>query len=232
MTLKCIAIDDEPLALNLIRNYAARIPGLQLIQTFNDALTGAEFLRKNPVDLLFLDINMPDISGLDLVHALEIKPLIIFTTAYKNFAFEGFELNALDFLLKPIEFERFSKAAQKAFEIHAQMNSPQETNHESLIVYSEYQRLKLPLAEIEYIESSEKYIKIHLLKAKPVLSLMSLNKVLEKLPEAKFKRIHRRFIVPVSKVKSISNQKVQLVSGQRLPIGKTYLNFIQDWINL
>ncbi len=232
MPLKCIAIDDEPLALNLIKNYAAKIPALHLVQTFSDAIAGAEFLRSNQVDLLFLDINMPDISGLDLVHALKEKPMIIFTTAYKNFAFEGFELEAVDFLLKPISFDRFSKGVQKALEQFAHNAAPIEESPESLLIYSEYQRQKIALSNIEYIESSGKYIKIHLAKDKPVLSLVSLNKVLEKLPPDKFKRIHRGFIVPVHKIKSISNQKVQLTSGRELPIGKTYINFIQDWVNL
>ncbi|MBK0401892.1 response regulator transcription factor [Adhaeribacter sp. BT258] len=231
MILKCIAIDDEPLALNLIRNYAAKIPALHLIQTFNDALSGAEFLRHNPVDVLFLDINMPDISGLDLIRSLNEKPQVIFTTAYKDFAYEGFELDALDYLLKPITFERFGKAFQKALDYYSAKQIQAESHPESLVVSSEYQRIKIALSDIEFIESSEKYIKIHLVKAKPVLTLISLNKVLEKLPEDKFKRIHRRFIVNVFKVKFISNQKVQLTSGVKLPIGKTYLHFIEEWLH-
>ena len=232
MQLKCIAIDDEPLALNLIKNFAARIPALNLVQTFSDAISGAEFLRNNHIDLLFLDINMPDISGLDLVHALKEKPLIIFTTAHKNFAFDGFELEAVDFLLKPFSFDRFSKGVQKALEHFAYTTTPITESPESLVVFSEYQRQKIALSDIEYIESSGKYIKIHLVKDKPVLSLVSLSKVIEKLPPTKFKRIHRCFIVPVPKVKSISNQKVRLASGLELPIGKTYVRFIQDWGNL
>lgn len=229
MKLKCLAIDDEPLALNLIQNFAARIPALNLLQTFTDALTGAEFLRKNPVDLLFLDINMPDISGLDLIHSLPEKPMVIFTTAHKNFAFEGFELEAVDFLLKPISFERFFKAVQKALDAHSLKQIQHTSSPETLVVYSEYQRLKILLSDIEYIESSEKYVKIHLTKGKPVLSLMSLAKVLEKLPESKFRRIHRSYIVPVLKVKAIANQKVQLTSGVKLPIGKTYQDFTEEW---
>jgi two-component system LytT family response regulator len=114
--LKCIAIDDEPLALELMRKYIVKFPQLQLVQCFEDAVSGAEFLAKNPVDLLFVDINMPDISGIDLVRSLVDKPMVIFTTAYKNFAFEGFELEALDYLLKPIDITRFSKAVEKAVE--------------------------------------------------------------------------------------------------------------------
>jgi two-component system LytT family response regulator len=232
MTLKCIGIDDEPLALDLIRDYAAEIPALQLIQTFSDAISGAEFLRENPVDLLFIDINMPDISGLDLVRSLKVKPLVIFTTAYRNFAFEGFELEAIDFLLKPIDFDRFSKGVQKAVDYYTFKNVPVAANPESLVVYTEYQPVKIALADIEYIESSEKYIKIHLVKAKPVLTRMSMKNVLEKLPEDQFKKIHRSFVVPVNKVKAISSHKVLLTSGMQLPIGKIYLHFIRDWTNI
>src|SRR4030095_13028038 len=117
-SLTCIAIDDEPLALELIKTYAAQFPTLQLVKTFDDALAGAKYLKENPVDLLFIDINMPDITGLELVRALKEKPLIIFTTAYKKFAFEGFELEAVDYLLKPIDMDRFSKAVQKAAEFY------------------------------------------------------------------------------------------------------------------
>src|SRR5437763_1589737 len=114
MLLKCIAIDDEPLALKLIAGYVARFPFLQLLNTFEDAISGAEFLKNNPIDLLFIDINMPDITGIDLVRSLKVKPMVVFTTAYKNFAFEGFELEALDYILKPIDFKRFEKAVEKA----------------------------------------------------------------------------------------------------------------------
>ena len=139
MPLKCIAIDDEPLALELIKNYVGRIPELQLLHTFDDALSGAEFLKKGTVDLLFVDINMPDITGVELVRSLEQRPMVIFTTAYKNYAYEGFELEAMDYLLKPIDFNRFSKAVDKAIEYHKYKNAaPAEDNTESLYVYSEY----------------------------------------------------------------------------------------------
>ena len=118
MSLKCIAIDDEPLAIELISTYVSRVPGLELLHTFEDAVSAVEYIEKTPFDLLFLDINMPDISGIDLARALSKKPMIIFTTAYKQFAFEGFELEAIDFMLKPIDFQRFGKAVNKAIDYH------------------------------------------------------------------------------------------------------------------
>jgi two-component system, LytTR family, response regulator len=226
MPLKCIAIDDEPLALELIKNYVAKIPELQLLQTFDDAISGGEFLRTHPVDLLFVDIN-----GVDLVRSLEIKPMVIFTTAHKKFAYEGFELEAIDYLLKPIDFDRFKKAVIKAIEFHQYKISPKETGQENIFVRSEYKMVKISLAEIDYIEGLEDYIRIHITNARPVLTLMTLKAMLEKLPPGKFSRIHRSYIVPVNNVKSILNKKVTLSSNKELPISDSYIDFINEWMN-
>ncbi|MDN3582287.1 LytR/AlgR family response regulator transcription factor [Mucilaginibacter flavus] len=231
MLLKCIAIDDEPLALKLIAGYVARFPSLQLVQTFEDAITGAEFLKANPIDLLFVDINMPDITGIDLVRSLDVKPMVVFTTAYKNFAYEGFELEAIDYILKPIDFKRFEKAVEKAIEYY-KYKTKQPTDEladESLYVYSEYRMVKIDLSSIEYIESMEDYIKIHVTNAKTILTLMPLKKVLEKLPADKFQRIHRSYIVPISKIRSIQNRKVKLTDIE-LPVSESYLDFVRNWM--
>jgi len=229
MQLKCVAIDDEPLALTLIKTYVSRVPALSLVQTFDDAISGVEFLRNNPVDLLFVDINMPDISGIDLVRALEHKPMVIFITAYKNFAFEGFELEAIDYVLKPVDFSRFNKAVDKAIGYYNYKHPVKNASpEESLYVYSEYRMVKISLADIEYIESMEDYIKIHLPEGKPILTLMPLKRVLEKLPADQFKRIHRSYIVAVNKIRSIQNRKVYLNNIQ-LPISDSYADFIKEW---
>jgi two-component system, LytTR family, response regulator len=229
MRLKCVAIDDEPLALELIKNYAAKFTELEMLQIFEDAISAAEFIRNTPVDILFVDINMPDITGLDLVRSLEEKPIIIFTTAHKKFAIDGFELDAIDYLLKPISFERFSKAVAKAVEYARYKNRAANEEMESLFVYSEYRLIKIPLNEIEYIESLEDYIRIHLVNTKPVLTLMPLKKVLEKLPAEKFKRIHRSYIVAIDKVHSVLNRKVTLTSSVELPVSDSYAGFIKEW---
>ncbi len=230
MQIKCIAIDDEPPAIELIKEYVSRFPELQLLQTFDDAISGAEFLRNNPVDLLFIDINMPDINGIDLVRSLDKKPMVIFTTAYKKFAYEGFELDALDYLLKPIDFNRFSKAINKIIEYYNYKKSTGKGTNEHLFVRSEYRVIKINLDDIVYIESLEDYIKIHIMNAKPILTLMPLKKVLEKLPAEKFKRIHRSYIVSVNKVRSVLNKKVQLISSVELPVSESYLGFIDEWM--
>jgi DNA-binding LytR/AlgR family response regulator len=230
MLLKCIAIDDEPLALKLIAGYVARFPFLQLVNTFEDAISGAEFLTSNAIDLLFIDINMPDITGIDLVRSLKVKPMVVFTTAYKNFAFEGFELEALDYILKPIDFKRFEKAVEKAADYYQYKTKPvAEQADESLYVYSEYRMVKIELNTIEYIESMEDYIKIHVTNAKTILTLMPLKKVLEKLPPDKFQRIHRSYIVPVGKIRSIQNRKVKLAEIE-LPVSESYLDFVRNWM--
>ena len=229
MPLKCVAIDDEPLALELIKNYTAKFPELELLHTFDDAISGAEFIRSTPVDILFVDINMPDITGLDLVRSLEERPIIIFTTAHKKFAIDGFELDAIDYLLKPISFERFSKAVSKAIEYAGYKNKAENQATENLFVYSEYRLIKIPLNEIEYIESLEDYIKIHLSDTKTILTLMPLKKVLEKLPVEKFKRIHRSYIIAVDKVNSVLNRKVRLTSSTELPVSDSYSHFIKEW---
>ncbi len=229
MLLKCVVIDDEPLAIDLISGYLTKFPELQLLQSFDDALSGAEFLRKIPVDILFIDINMPDITGLDLVRSLNEKPIVIFTTAHKKFAIDGFELDALDYLLKPISFERFSKAVNKAIEYHGYKNKTNTETNENLFVYSEYRLVKIPVNDIEYIESLEDYIRINLVNAKPILTLMPLKTVLEKLPANDFTRIHRSYIVNINKVQSVLNRKLTLSSSTELPISDSYVNFINNW---
>ena len=228
MQIKCVAIDDEPLALELLKEYISKFPALKLQQTFDDAISGAEYLRNNPVDLLFIDINMPDITGLELGRSLKERPMLIFTTAHKKFAIEGFDLEALDYLLKPIQFERFARAVNRAIEFHQFKNSTRSDSNESLFVRAEYQLVKLDLDEIEYIESVEDYLKIHLTTGKPVMTLMTIKAVLQKLPPEKFKRIHRSYVIPLAKVRSIVNRKVKMTNIE-LPVSDSYAEFIQEW---
>lgn len=230
MKIRAIAIDDEPLALELIRGYTAQFPALQLLQTFDDALSGAEFLRRTPVDLLFIDINMPDITGIDLVRSLPDRPMVIFTTAHKRFAYEGFELDALDYLLKPISMERFARTIHKTIGLYRYKHMPTPAEEPaSLFVYAEYKLVRILLDDIEYIESLEDYIRIHLRNARPVLTLMPLKKVLEKLPADRFRRIHRSYIVAVRRICTIAQRKVCLFSGTSLPVSDTYADFIREW---
>lgn len=230
MKIRCIAIDDESPALLLMKEYISRIPFLQLQYTFEDAVKGQALLQQEGTDLLFVDINMPDISGLELVRSLSQPPMVIFTTAYKNFALDGFELDAVDYLVKPIAFERFEKAVKKAQEFYTyRQRTYQSEIPEALFVYVEYRLVKINLADIEYIESLEDYIRIHTITGKPLMTLMTLKKVLEKLPADQFRRIHRSYIVAFTKVKSIQGRKLRMQSGKELPVSDSYLSFISDW---
>lgn len=229
MQIKCVAIDDEPLALELIKEYVSNFPSLKLLQTFDDAIAGIEFIKNNPADLLFIDINMPDISGIDLVRSLLQKPMIIFTTAYKKFAIEGFELDAVDYLLKPISFDRFERAVNKAIDHYRFRNSQKNLTEEALFVRSEYQLVRIDLDEIEYIESVEDYLKIHRTTGRPIMTLMTLKAILEKLPPEKFKRIHRSYVIPLSKLRSMVNRKVKLTNVE-LPVSESYIDSLSEWI--
>ena len=191
----------------------------------------AEYLRNSDIDLLFVDINMPDINGIDLVNSLKHKPLIIFTTAYKKFAYNGFELDAVDYLLKPIDFERFKRGVNKATELLQNRTFNKAQEPDNLFVRSEYKMVKIELNEIEYIEGLEDYIKIHINNSKPVLTLMTMKAFIEKLPADKFLRIHRSYIIPLSKIVSVINRKVLLTSGKTFPVSDTYAALLAGWIN-
>lgn len=230
MALNCVAIDDEPFALDLMQTYIGKCADLNLLRAFEDAVSGAEFLRNNNVDVLFADIQMPDITGLDLVRSLDPKPLLIFTTAHRKFAYEGYELDAIDYLLKPIAFERFQKAVGKAVEFHHYLHTAKQPHDNALFVYAEYRMVKIPLNEIDYIESLEDYIKITLQNKSAVMTLMTLKSVLEKLPAAQFSRIHRSYIVAHRAVKSILKKRVLLSSGKELPISDSHLDFVDRWM--
>lgn len=225
MAIKCVAIDDEPQALQLMKAYIEKTPSLQLVQIFEEAISAAEFLKLHPVDLLFVDVQMPDLNGLDLVKAIENKPMVIFTTAHRKVAFEGVELQAIDFLLKPVRFDLFMKAVAKAEEYH-KFKTSVASNEEYLYVYSEYKLVKIDLNEIEFIESLEEHIRIHLTSGKPVLSLMPLKRVLQRLPPEKFQQVHRSYIVSVNKIKGVNNKRVILAAAQ-VPVSDSYLDVVR-----
>jgi two-component system LytT family response regulator len=230
MPLKCIAIDDEPLALEVLKRYIDKLPALQLLQAFDDALSAGEFLRQNVPDLLFLDINMPDINGIELLKSLPVKPMVIFTTAYKQFAHQGFDLDAVDYLVKPISFERFTHAVNKARSAFQARNTDAESEEDFLFVRSEYKLVKIELAQIDYIENLGDYLKVYINGQKPVMTLMTLKNIATKLPPEKFARIHRSYIVPLRKIVSIVNQKVLLSNQTELPIGESYIENLNKWI--
>lgn len=221
--ITCLAIDDETPALDYLEDNIRRIPFLQLVGKCKNAYAAMEAMQTQvPIDLLFLDIEMPGISGLSFLRSLPTKPMVIFITAYRNYAVEGFELDVLDYLVKPVAFDRFLKAAGKALEYQGFKQNPIGTVvPDYLFVHTEYQLTKIVLSEITYIEGLRNYIKIHFsTSAKPILSKLSLKAFEEKLPPAKFVRVHKSFIVSMDKISSIRNDIIRI--GLRdIPISKS-----------
>ncbi|MCW3086910.1 MAG: DNA-binding response regulator, LytR/AlgR family [Sediminibacterium sp.] len=217
--IHCIAIDDEPLALQLINEYCGKISFLKLEKTFTNTDEARAYLQDNKVDLLFLDIQMPDINGMQFYKSLTQKPPVIFTTAYKDFAAEGFTVDAVDYLLKPFEYDRFLKACYKANE-YLEFLSTQELQLNSIFVKVNYEIMKINLKEIELVEALDDYIKIYI-KPNPVLTLMTLKSIQEKLPARDFVRVHRSFIVPLSRIEKFSKTKLW-TAGKEIPIGSSY----------
>lgn len=224
--MKCVIIDDEPLALELMQAYVKQNKELELSGKFTDALLGKEFLHNNTIDLLFLDIQMPDITGLQLFESLPEKPLAIFTTAYSNFAVQGFDLDAVDYLVKPFSMDRFNRAVAKAKELF-DIRHNQLPENEFMYVKYDYQWNKIFFRDINYIEALDDYIRIFNNENRSVLIHLSMKAVMEKLPEDKFIRIHRSFIVAIDKVQRW-NKNALTVLEREVPISVTYQKQVQE----
>lgn len=215
--INCIALDDEPLALDILQGLCNKTSFLKLQKTFTDPEEAARYLRKFPVDLIFLDIQMPDISGIDFYKINGDNKMVIFTTAFSNYAVEGFNLNAIDYLLKPITPSRFMQAATKAHEYHNYLHQSESVQPQYLFVRAEYSLVKIPLGDILYIETLDDYIKIHLEGRKPVITKMNLKSVSEKLGKD-FVRPHRSYIIPMSRILSVRSKTIYL-QDLEIPIG-------------
>lgn len=219
--INCIAIDDEPLALSIIETFCAKVPFLQLQKTFTDTSEAARFLRKFPVDLVFLDIQMPDMLGTDFYREHAKDKMVIFTTAFSQYAVEGFDLNAIDYLLKPIEFQRFLQAANKSQEYFNYLHLSDHKTQQHLYVRSEYSLVKIAFSDILYIETLDDYLKIHLKTKKTVLTKMNLKNMMSKLNSSEFVRPHRSYVVPLSLIESVRGKTIHL-SDIEIPIGVKY----------
>ena len=227
--ISCIAIDDEPLALEVLKKYASQTPALKLVAAYSDAVEAINYLQNNQVSLLLLDIQMPDINGFQLYRNLLIKPMVIFTTAYKEYAIDGFEEDAVDYLLKPFNLARFQKAITKAiaWEKHKEINES-KTPSQYLYIHEDYKMVKVAFSEIIFIEALDDYVKIHT-DTRSYLTLLSMKKVLEKLPGKQFIRIHRSYIVATEKIIFSQFRKLGLINNIELPIGDTYRSEIPDF---
>jgi DNA-binding LytR/AlgR family response regulator len=234
MKLKTIAIDDEPLALRLVTDYVSKTPFLELVGSFDNPLDAIDFLSKQSVDLIFVDIQMPDLTGIEFARSLENAPKIVFTTAYEKYAIEGFKLNAIDYLLKPFSYEEFLKAAGKArkqTELEANVLPSIEANSQFLFLKSEYKIRRINFNDILYIEGLKDYIKVYTSgDDKPVLSLNSIKSLEQKLPEDKFMRVHRSFIVNLDKIDTIERSRI-IFGKVYIPVSDQYKDKFQEYLD-
>ena len=231
--IKCISIDDEPLALQQLNAYIEKIPYLKLVESCSNAIKALEILENIKVDLMFVDINMPDLNGLEFVKSLTQKPLLIFTTAYSEYALEGFKVDALDYLLKPFSFAEFSKAANKArtqFELMQKVPEKIESNDEFLFIKSEYKLVRINLNDIIYIEGMKEYIRIHLSNEKPVMTLLSMKAMEAKLAGNSFMRVHRSYIVNLKKVNTVERFTIVYGNKTRIPVSDNYKEKFQAFL--
>lgn len=234
--MKCVIIDDEPLAIDVIESYILKIGGLEIVAKCNNPLEAITLMNKHSVDLVFLDIEMPNLNGIELIKSLENLPQFIFTTAYPQYALEGFNLNATDYLVKPIPFHRFIKAISRAKEKYqvTQMMTTQNVSSAGpalktpddnfIFVKSEYENIKINIDNIRYIQGLKDYIKIYEINSnKAIITLSNFKSIQDKLPTNQFLRVHKSFIVNINHIKALQKTKV-VIDDVRIPIGETYKN--------
>jgi DNA-binding LytR/AlgR family response regulator len=233
----CLAVDDEPPALTILQQYITAVPGLELAGTCNNAVEAMTSLLQQHIDLLFLDIQMPQLLGTDFVRTLHNPPKVIFTTAYRKFAVEGFELNAVDYLLKPISFERFIKAVNKVMDTRlargpdaVQAENKKATSDDHLYFRSDRKMIRVSLAEILYIESLKDYIKV-VTPTKSIITKQSISSLEETLPKESFIRIHRSFIVSLSKIESYNGELIE-IAKKEFPISRMYKHEVGKVLSL
>jgi DNA-binding LytR/AlgR family response regulator len=217
--IKAIALDDEPPALDILQSFCNKIEYVDLQKTFTKSEEAFKYLKKYPVDLLFLDINMPSISGIDFFKNLPHKTMVIFTTAYSEYAVEGFTLSATDYILKPFSFSRFQQAVEKAFSQWKLQNQDPEQLY--LFIRADYSLIKILFSDILYIEGLDDYVKIHIQNQKTIVARMTLKAILQKLPVPEFIRVHRSFIVPISKIEKVRN-KIIYINQEEIPVSASY----------
>ncbi|MEL6253045.1 MAG: response regulator transcription factor [Bacteroidota bacterium] len=228
--LNCIAVDDEPLALEVIKRFGEKIPALNLMETFQNPIEAVEFIKENPVDLVFLDIQMPDLTGLEFINSFAEKPMVVFTTAYSDYAIESYEVDAIDYLLKPVLFDRFYKAVNKALMKIEESGTEIRAEEDFMFIKSDTRIFKINYNDILYIEGMRDYIAVHTPKQR-ILTLMSMTRMLDKLPKRRFMRVHKSYIIGIGHIHMIQNNRV-LINQKEIPISNSYkeqfLKFIEN----
>lgn len=232
--INCIAIDDEPLALKQISSYIQKIPDLNLIQAFPSALKAMEFLHNIKVDLMFVDINMPDLSGMDFVKSLSKPPKVIFTTAYREYAVEGFQVDAADYLVKPISFTAFTKSVNKCIDRyfkHEEVSPIINRKDDFLFIKSEYKIVRINLNDIKYVEGMRDYVRIHLSNDIPIMALLGMKNLMENLPSKNFMRVHRSYIVNLHKITTIERNRIIFDKDIYIPVSEQYKDNFQKFLD-
>jgi DNA-binding LytR/AlgR family response regulator len=219
--INAIAIDDEPLALTVIQSLCNKSESVNLQKTFTQPNEALKHLRKFPVDLIFCDIQMPSMTGIHLVRSLQQNTMVIFTTAFSEYAAVSYELNAIDYLLKPINQKRFTQAIAKAEEYFDYINKKDQSPNKHIFIRADFSLVKIPLADILYIEGLADYLKIYIKDRKTIVARMAMKSMMEKLPSTDFIRVHRSFILPFSKIEAVRGTTI-FIGDQEFPIGKTY----------
>ena len=229
--IRCLAIDDEPLALQQIAAYINKVPFLELAAQCHSALEARQFLSDDRVDAIFCDINMPDINGMDFVKSLTAPPLVVFTTAYSEYAIEGFKVNAVDYLLKPFGMQEFMRAANRLQErLSIPASAPAETD-DTLFLKTDYRIVKVNIPDIRYVEAMSEYLKVWIEgEAKPIITLLSMKKMEERLPD-NFMRIHRSYIINLDKIQEVNKNRVIMDADTYLPIGDLYKEAFQAYLD-
>lgn len=219
--INAIAIDDEPLALTVIKSLCDKSESINLQKTFTQPNEALKYLRKYPTDLIFCDIQMPAMTGINLVKSLQQNTMVIFTTAFSEYAAVSYELNAIDYLLKPINQKRFTQAVTKALEYFDYINKKEQSADRNIFVRADFSLVKIPLADILYIEGLADYLKIYIKDRKTIVARMPMKDMMEKLHSTDFIRVHRSFILPFSKIEAVRGTTI-FMDGKEFPIGRTY----------
>lgn len=219
--INAIAIDDEPLALKIIQSLCDKSESIKLKKTFTQPNEALKYLRKFPTDLIFCDIHMPAMTGINLVRALQQNTMVIFTTAFSEYAAVSYELNAIDYLLKPINQKRFNQALTKAQEFLDYISKKELAADQNIFVRADFSLVKIPLADIQYIEGQADYLKVYIKDRKSVIARMPMKDMMEKLPAADFIRVHRSFILPFNKIEAVRGTTI-FIGDKEFPIGRTY----------
>lgn len=235
--IRCIAIDDEPLALEQLKTYVEKVPFLELVAACQDAFAAMSALAAGTIDAVFIDINMPGLSGLEFVRSLVERPLVVFTTAYSEYAIEGYKVDAVDYLLKPFGFEEFQHAANKVKRRYELLPTPSkgipvEDSDDVLFLKADYKIVRVNVKDIRYVEGMNEYLRIYLEgNSKPVITLLSLKKIEERLPKEMFMRVHRSYIVNLKKVREVAKLRILMDKETYIPVGELYKDQFYKYVN-